>query len=75
MFTKDLERLIRSLVRQRTDPEYIRYYLMDTYQLSPKIVDELFKALNVGQLKQKFNTKQGPLSGDNKSPAQRRPFT
>jgi hypothetical protein len=75
MFTKDLERLIRSLVAQRTDPEYIRYYLIETYQLNTKTVDELFTALGVGKSREKFNAKQGPLSGDKKSAPPRRPFS
>lgn len=57
MFTKDLERLVRSLARQRLDPEYIRHYLTDTYQLSEKQVDEVFKTVGVVKEKKKFSTK------------------
>jgi hypothetical protein len=73
MYTKDLERMIRSLVKQRTDPEYIRHYLIETYQLDPKIVVKLFEEMGVGKEKQKFNTKSDPFNaGGNKSP--RKPF-
>ena len=57
MYTKDLERLVRSLVRQRMDPEYIRHYLTETYQLSVKQVDEVFKVVGVVKEKKKFSTK------------------
>ncbi|MBA3937937.1 MAG: hypothetical protein H0X38_10780 [Planctomycetes bacterium] len=48
MFTKDLERLVRSMNAQRLDPEYIRYYIVDTYQLTAKQVDEIFALVGVG---------------------------
>ena len=57
MFTKDLERLVRSLVRQRLEPEYIRHYLTETYQLAEKQVDEVFKTVGVVKDKKKFSTK------------------
>ena len=48
MFTKDLERLVRSMNAQRLDPEYIRYYIVETFQLTPKQVDEVFATVGVG---------------------------
>ena len=48
MFTKDLERLVRSMNAQRLDPEYIRYYIVETYQLTAKQVDEVFALVGVG---------------------------
>ena len=63
MFTKDLERLVRSLVRQRMDPEYIRYYLIETYQLGEKVVDDIFKTVGVVKEKKKFNTKTSAMLG------------
>jgi len=74
MFTKDLERLVRTMARQKVDPEYVRYYLMDTYQLTPKTVDEVFATVGFGQAKEKFNTKSNPQTGGAK-PAPRKPFT
>jgi hypothetical protein len=74
MYTKDLERLVRTMARQKMDPEYIRYYLIETYQLDAKTVDEVFKAQGVGATKEKFNTKHNPQSGGAK-PAPRKPFS
>lgn len=73
MFSKDLERLVRSMVAQRTDPEYIRYYLIETYQLDAKTVDEVFKTLGVGKAKEKFSTRAA--SDGTEKPQQRRPFS
>ena len=49
MFTKDLERLVRSMDAQRLDPEYIRHYVMETYQLTTKQVDDVFALVGVGK--------------------------
>lgn len=76
MYTKDLERLVRTMARQKMDPEYIRYYLIETYQLDAKTVDEVFKAQGVGVAKEKFNTKTNPQSGGAKPAAgPRKPFS
>ena len=77
MFTKDLERLVRTMARQKMDPEYIRYYLMETYQLTAQQLDEVFASTGVGKVKEKFNTKSSPASGGAAKPAaqQRKPFT
>jgi hypothetical protein len=76
MFNKDLERLVRTMARQKMDPEYIRYYLMETYQLNAKAVDEVFVALGVGQAKEKFNTKASTATtGAKPAGQQRKPFT
>jgi hypothetical protein len=75
MFVKDLERLVRSMVRQRLEPDYIRHYLIETYQLANKTVDEVFATVGVVKDKKKFNTKTStPGMGDAKAP-QRKPFT
>ena len=76
MFTKDLERLVRTMARQKMDPEYIRYYLMETYQLDAKAVDEVFVSLGVGKAKEKFNTKaNASTTGAKPASQQRKPFT
>jgi hypothetical protein len=77
MFSKDLERLVRTMARQRMDPEYIRYYLMETYQLTAKQLDEVFAATGVGKAKEKFNAKNNPAGGGTGKPAiqQRKPFS
>lgn len=41
MYSKDLERLVRSFVAQKLEREYIKYYLMETYQLDVKTTDEV----------------------------------
>lgn len=74
MYTKDLERIVRSMARQKTDPDYIRYYLIETYQLDPKTIDEVFASLGVGTVKEKFNTKNNAMGG-NKPAAPRKPFS
>ncbi len=48
MYTKDLERLVRSMNAQKLDPEYIRYYIVETFQLTAKQVDEVFALVGVG---------------------------
>jgi hypothetical protein len=75
MYTKDLERLVRTMARQKMDPEYIRYYLIETYQLDAKTVDEVFKAQGVGAVKEKFNTKTSPAGGGSKPAPPRKPFS
>lgn len=49
MYLKDLERLSRTLVRQRCDAEYIRYYLKETYQITDTIVDQVFETCGIGK--------------------------
>ncbi len=47
MFTRDIERLVRSLAAQKTGPDYIRHYLQDTYQLDNATIDKVFTKLGV----------------------------
>ncbi len=75
MFTKDLDRVVRSMMRQKLDPEYVRYYLIETYQLDAKTIDGVFLALGVGTVKEKFNTKTNLQSGGAKPAAPRKPFS
>ncbi len=49
--TKDIERLVRSFVAQKMEPEYIRHYLMENYMLGPVAIDQIFTKLGVGQRK------------------------
>ncbi len=46
MYSKDLERLARSFVNQKLDREYIRHYLMETYQLDAKTTDEVLEKVS-----------------------------
>lgn len=41
MISRDVERLVRGFANQHLDPEYIRYYLQETYRLSDKDCDEV----------------------------------
>ena len=59
VFTRDLERLVRSLVAQKTDATYIRHYLIETYQVDNALVDQLFAKLGV-----KSPTKPGQKGGN-----------
>ena len=43
MYSKDLERLVRSFVAQKLDREYIVYYLVETYQLEIKTAHEVLE--------------------------------
>lgn len=47
VFTRDLERLARSLVAQKTDVSYIRHYLIENYQVDDKLVDQIFAKLGI----------------------------
>ena len=50
MFTRDIERLVHELLHPNTDVEYIRYYLMDEFQLDAKTIDIVFEKVGlVGQ--------------------------
>ena len=46
MYSRDLERLVRSFVSQKVDREYIRHYLMETYQLDVKTCDEVLEKVS-----------------------------
>ncbi len=41
MYSRDLERLVRSFVAQKLDREYIKYYLVDTYQIDIATAEEV----------------------------------
>lgn len=49
MYLKDIERLVRTLNRQRCDAAYIRHYLLETYRVTDAIVDEVFTTCGIGQ--------------------------
>jgi hypothetical protein len=46
-YSKDIERLARSLHRQRLDREYIKHYLIETFQLEEKAIDDLLERLGI----------------------------
>jgi hypothetical protein len=41
MYSRDLERLVRTFIGQKLDLAYIRHYLVETYQLDLKTADEI----------------------------------
>ncbi len=41
MYSRDLERLVRTFIGQKLDPAYIRHYLVETYQLDLKTADDI----------------------------------
>ncbi len=47
MYSKDIERLARSLHAQRLERDYIVHYLMENYQLEPKTIDEILERVGV----------------------------
>lgn len=46
-YSKDIERLVRSFVKQKLDIEYIRHYLMENYQLDRKMSDQILEKVGV----------------------------
>jgi len=50
-YTKDLERVARTMAAQKMDHTYIRHYLMESYQLDAKTIDEIFQKLGIGPRK------------------------
>ncbi len=49
MFVKAIERLARSMAAQKLEPDYIKYYLMETYQLDATKAAELLERLGIGK--------------------------
>ncbi|MFW5750077.1 MAG: hypothetical protein ACOCZK_00365 [Planctomycetota bacterium] len=47
--TREMERLVRQMKRQKVEPEYIRHYLLEEYQADPKTVDIVFQKVGLGQ--------------------------
>jgi hypothetical protein len=47
MFIRDLERLARTMAKQKMEASYIRHYLMETYQIENKIVDQIFTRIGI----------------------------
>lgn len=43
MYSKDLERLVRSFVAQKLERDYIVHYLVETYQLDIKTAHEVLE--------------------------------
>jgi hypothetical protein len=41
VYSRDLERLVRTFIGQKLDRDYIKHYLVETYQLDLKTADEI----------------------------------
>lgn len=69
---KDVERLARSFVKQHLDVEYIRYYLMEQYQLDKKSCEQLL--LKIGAVKPPQEGQKGPPKPGEKDKVKREGF-
>jgi len=49
MFMRDIEKVARALHAQNLELEYIRHYLMDSYQLGSDQVETVFKRIGLVQ--------------------------
>ncbi len=58
MYLKDVERLVRTLIRQKTDIAYIRFYLQEEYRLTDAQIDEVFATCGVGKDEKRSIVKQ-----------------
>ena len=68
-YGKDIERIIRAFLAQKLDLEYIRHYLMDTYQLDARSVDQVFEKMGLGG---KTPSRRGGLSSEAGKPQVKR---
>ncbi len=50
MFGRDLERLARSMHKQKMEQDYIRHYLIETYAIDNKMVDTIFDRVGIPPL-------------------------
>lgn len=50
MYSRDLERLVRTFAGQKLDREYIKHYLVETYQLDLKTADEIINKVAPQQI-------------------------
>jgi hypothetical protein len=51
MFTRDLERVARTMFSQRVSVEYLRHYLFETYQLDDKTLNQILEKIGAVQSK------------------------
>jgi hypothetical protein len=52
MFSRDLERVARSMHAQKVEQDYIRHYLVETYAIDNAMVDQIFDRIGMpAQLK------------------------
>lgn len=46
-YPKNLERIVRDLLKSRCDQEYIRHYMMEEFKVGEDVMNEIFKVLGV----------------------------
>jgi len=72
LWGKDVERLARSFVKQHLDLDYIRHYLMETFQLDKKTVEMLLE--KVGAVKPPDPLGNGPKKVEDKDKIKKQSF-
>lgn len=45
MYTKDIERVARGMIAEHLEVDYIRFYLMESYQLDRKTADLILEKI------------------------------
>jgi len=46
---KDIERIARSMFGQKLEYDYVRYYLMEAFQLDEKAIDQVFDRIGIAK--------------------------
>ena len=61
MYTRDMERLARSLAGQKVDRAYIAHYLIETYQIDVKTVEQILERAGLNDPKRHTTAKPIPV--------------
>ena len=72
LWGKDVERLARAFHKQHMELDYIRHYLMETFQLDRRIIDQLLE--KIGAVKPQDPNSKGPKKVDDKDKVKRQGF-
>lgn len=49
VYTREMERVVRDLLRSQTDVAYIRHYLMETFAADEKTIQIVFRKLGIDE--------------------------
>ena len=60
MYTRDMERLARSMAGQKVDRAYISHYLIETYQIDQATVEQILERAGLNDPKRRTTTKSLP---------------
>jgi hypothetical protein len=74
MYTKEMERLARTMGGQRLDYDYIRHYLVETYQLSDQVVEEVLEKAGIHRKGKRPGTGAMPSAKDGGKGSKRQGF-